>query len=140
DAEADLSVSGTDVPAQGTVAEADASGAATDPAAQACAPGPHAAEWTMSLSANGQSLTVPIYVDPTSGADTTNGAYELQTCLPSSDVPQDQGGAPLGAKVTFVGLDITSVLTNPAAAAIPVWRAFFTSYVAGTATPDPTSV
>jgi hypothetical protein len=94
------------------------------PQAQACAPGQHAAVWTMhvefGLSSN--TAVVPIYIDPTSGGETTLGAYKLQACLPLSFMASP-GGPPLGSRVRELGLEFTH-LTNPSSAAVYVWRAF----------------
>ena len=94
------------------------------PQAQACAPGQHAAVWTMDLEFlfSSKSVVVPIYIDPTSGDEATLGAYKLQACLPLSAFASP-GGSPLGSKVRGVGFEFTR-LGNPTSAAVYVWRAF----------------
>ena len=94
------------------------------PQAQACAPGPHAAVWTMGLEFGFSSTKtlVPIYVDQTSGDETALGAYKLQACLPLASVASP-GGWPLGSKLRDLDLEFTR-LTNPTSAALYVWRAF----------------
>lgn len=102
------------------------------PQAQACAPGPHAAVWTMGLEFGLVSTTktlVPIYIDPTSGDETALGAYKLQACLPLTSVASP-GGWPLGSKLRELDLEFTR-LTNPTTTAVYVWRAFVSN-------PDPT--
>lgn len=131
---------GTDVQATGTIVVDDPLKYTADPRAQACAAGQHAAVWLLNLTASGQTIQLPVFVDPTTGADTANGAYVLQTCPLSPDVPADQGGALLGAKLADLSLQTTGIFANPATAGMPVWRAYLTSYTAGTATVDPASV
>jgi len=101
------------------------------PQAQACAPGAHAAVWV----AKPANFNIPIYVDPTSGAETALGAYKLQTCLPS---PTDPTSPAPGTRLTEAELGFTrTVLTNPSTPGAYLWRVFNTPYVAGTATPNP---
>lgn len=84
-------------------------------AANQCAPGPHAAVWVLTLTASGQTLTVPVYVDPTTGTEAAIGAYKLTVCLPSPNIPQSQGGATFGAKLILAQLNLQSgVITTPA--------------------------
>jgi hypothetical protein len=100
------------------------------PQAQACAPGAHAAVWV----AQPANFRIPIYVDPTSGAEAALGAFKLQTCLPS---PADPKSPAPGTRVTEAELDFTrTVLTNPSTPDFYLWRVLVTPYVAGTATPN----
>ena len=101
------------------------------PQAQACAPGAHAAVWV----AQPANFRIPIYVDPTSGAETALGAFKLQTCLPS---PSDPTSPAPGTRLTEAEIGFTrTVLTNPSATGVYMWRVLVTPYVAGTATPNP---
>jgi hypothetical protein len=127
---------GTSLPLQGQVIADTPAKYASDPRAQACAPGTHAAVWVIQLQLQAQTLNVPMFVDPTSGAEAALGSYKIQVCFASPDVPEAQGGAPFGAKVVEADVDFTSAFTNPASAAIYVWRALVTPYVAGTGTPN----
>jgi hypothetical protein len=97
------------------------------PEAQACAPGPHAGVWAMPLDfvISSARTVVPVYVDPTSGAETALGAYKLQTCLPLALIPSP-GGWPIGSRLRDLILEFTR-FTNPDAAADYVWRAFVTN-------------
>jgi len=107
----------------GNLKAADPGVYVNSPQAQACAPGPHAAVWTMHLEfLRADTAVVPIYIDPTSGDETTLGAYKLQTCLPLSHLASP-GGSPLGSRMLNLGLELTRVV-NPASAAVYVWRAF----------------
>jgi hypothetical protein len=104
---------------------------AVDPAAydatteaQACAPGMHAGVWVMPLDflISSARTAVPVYVDPTAGAETALGAYKLQTCLPLAIIPSP-GGWPIGSRLRDLTFDF-SRFTNPGAAGVYTWRAF----------------
>jgi hypothetical protein len=78
----------------------------------------------------GQQLpAVPLYVLPTTGAETALGALKFVVCLPPPDVPEANGGAPLGAK--FIGVEATlrGAITAPATG---TWIALWTPYQAAT--------
>jgi len=75
--------------AQATLAVADPAAYVSDPKAQACAPGSHAAVWKATLSAGGgRSLELPIFVDPAGTSAPAGAAYVLQACpiWPSTEV------------------------------------------------------
>ena len=55
----------------------------SNPEAQACAPGAHAAVWV----AHAASFAIPLYVDPTSSTESSLGAFKLQACFTSPDSP-----------------------------------------------------
>jgi hypothetical protein len=105
------------------------------PEAQACAPGAHAAVWVMPLDflISSARTVVPVYVDPTRGAETTLGAYKLQTCLPLAIIPSP-GGWPIGSRLRDLTFEFTH-FTNPAVAAVYTWRAF-ASYPDPSGNPD----
>lgn len=111
-----------------------------DPAkylANPCAPGPHAAVWILRLEAAGQTLAVPIYVDPiTAGPEAAFASFRLVVCLPSPHIPPEQGGAAFGAKLLTAILQLNQVYTAPTAAGRYVWPAIFTPYAAGSAVPN----
>ena len=94
------------------------------PQAEACAPGPHVAVWTMRLEFlfSSDVPVVPIYIDPTSGDEAALGAYKLQVCLPLSGLVSP-GGPPLDSKMRTIGFVFTR-FTNPSSAADYLWRAF----------------
>jgi hypothetical protein len=115
---------------------------AVDPAAydhtseaQACAPGAHAAVWVMPLDflISSARTAVPVYIDPTTGAETALGAYKLETCLPLAIIPSP-GGWPIGSRLRELTFEFTR-LTNPTAAGIYTWRAF-ASYPDPSGDPD----
>ena len=113
---------------------------ADDPAkyvANTCSPGTHAAVFVASLFVSGITVPVPLYVDPTSGADAALGGFKIEACLASPDVPAAVGGAPGGLRLIEADLDLVGVFVNPAAAGTYTWSVFETPFTAGTATPDP---
>ena len=112
---------------------------ASDPVSQACDANPHAAVWLLTLSASGQSLSIPVFVDRTTGADAALGGFLLEACFASPDVPSDQGGAPFGAQLISVSLETTGVIVN-APSGSPVWKGFITPYTAGTGASDATGI
>jgi hypothetical protein len=97
---------------------------------------PHAATWLLVLTAAGQTLNVPAFVDPTSGAEAALGASRIMVCLPSPDVPVSAGGAQFGAKLLDVNFTVNGVYAA-SAAPISAWLGTFVPYTAGTATPNP---
>jgi hypothetical protein len=109
------------------------------PQAQACAPGAHTAVWIMDFEDglfSPQTVTVPIYIDPTSGDEAALGAYKLQACLPLAHTGSP-GGWPLGSKLRGLGLGFTRI-TNPTSAANYIWRAFVSNPDAN-GNPDPST-
>jgi hypothetical protein len=125
------------VAATGTLTADDPAKYAADPSAQACAPGTHAAAWTTTLTASGQTLPITFFVDPTAGPDTALGAFKLVACLPSPDVPVEQGGAPGGMQLVELELVFPDTFTNPPKQGVYVWRVYETPFTLGTATADP---
>jgi hypothetical protein len=128
---------GTKVQATGTITVDDPAKYAADPTAAACDANQHAAVWLLTLSASGQSIAVPLFIDQTTGADTALGSFVLQACLRSPDVPADQGGAPLGAQLIDVDLETSGVVIN-APTGQNVWHAFITPFAPGSAAVDTT--
>ncbi len=63
--DAELSIAGAMVEATGSINADDPARYATDPASQACAAGTHAAVWLVTLTDAGQTLSVAVFVDPT---------------------------------------------------------------------------
>jgi hypothetical protein len=121
-----LLATGSDA-AVGDLEAVDPAAYADVPQSQACAPGPHAAVWTMPLDfvISSMRAVVPIYLDPTTGAEEALGAYKLQICLPLTLIPSP-GGWPVGSRLSELALDFARI-TNPAAPGVYVWRAFVTN-------------
>jgi hypothetical protein len=130
---------GAKLPMTGTLTVDDPAKYAGNANAQACDANAHAAVWLLTLTASGQSIAIPVFVDRTTGGDTTLGGFAIEACLASPDVPVEQGGAPFGAQLIDVSLQTSGVVVN-APAGSPVWKGFITPYVAGTATPDPAGI
>ena len=124
--------------AVGDLKAADPAAYVNTPQAQACAPGTHVGVWAMNLGFDLSStkITVPIYVDPTSGDETALGAYKLQACLPLAGVASP-GGWSIGSRVRDLDLEFTR-LTNPASAGLYVWKGFVDNPDAS-GNPDPTT-
>jgi hypothetical protein len=108
----------------------------------------HTAFWVAQLTAAGQTLEVPIFVDAiplTSGTDATGapvpnpeaaaGSAKINFCLPSPDVPPPAGAA-FGAHLFDAVLAIKGVWSGGSNEYR--WRAVVIPYTAGTATADPT--
>ncbi len=113
---------------------------ADDPAkhaGNACAPAPHQAVWLLRLHGVGQTIQVPLYVDQvTGGAEAAYASWRIQACLPSPDVPEAQGGAKLGAKLTSIQFSVGTMFVNPSVAGAHVWRAGLTPYARASGTID----
>jgi hypothetical protein len=90
----------------------------------------HGAFWVMTLSAAGQTLEVPVFVDPVS---LPFAKAVISLCLPSPDVAPPQGAA-FGAKVLLAYLTLKGVFGSPTGDYR--WRALVTTYKPGTATAD----
>jgi hypothetical protein len=103
----------------------------------ACAPGLHEAVWITSITApQQQPIRIPVYVDSTAGApDAALGAVRLQACLPSPNVPESQGGAPLGTKLLEATFTLEQVFT-PQGTGVLQWNGQFVPYLPGTRTPN----
>ena len=126
-------ISPTPLPLRGTIKADDPLKYVSNP----CAPGIHAVVLLLALQAAGRELDVPVYVDPTAGAEAALGSVKLQLCLPSPDVPEASGGPPFGSKLISATLHLKNVFVLPAQAGSYAWTVVATPYLPGTATPDP---
>ena len=87
------------------------------------------ATWIMMLSAAGQTLPVPAFLVPTSGAQAALGPGYIQICLPPPDLPAGTPGrATFGAKVYSAELSINGVFSP---VPLGAWIAFWTPYRPG---------
>ena len=106
-----------------------------DPAAHlsdSCAPGQHAAVWRLSVAVAQTPVVIYLYVDPiTSGPEALFASGKIQFCL------EGPPGTPPGAQLLFAFFSVKNVFTNPPNTADRLWRATFTPFTAGTATPNP---
>jgi hypothetical protein len=112
----------------------DATAYAADPAAQACAPGTHAAYWKASVESltSSTTLVMPIAVDTATDASGAT-TYVLRFCpiaAPSTDNPS-------GLSLVLSYLTFDSI-TVPATTGVYQWSALVTPATA-TLTPDPTT-
>ncbi|HVD05444.1 MAG TPA: hypothetical protein VNB89_05490, partial [Gemmatimonadaceae bacterium] len=91
----------------------------------------HSAFWVLALEASGQKLSVPVFVDATTGGEATFASFKLQVCLPPP------AAATFGAKLLDAALTVSNVFTAPSSPGDYVWPAFFTPYssAAGPANP-----
>jgi hypothetical protein len=103
--------------------------------APGCATGTHLAVWNLALSVAGQSINLPVHVDPTAGAETALGAYKMVVCLAPSDVPQGTPGrSPNGAQLLEANFTVNNIFQVPSAESL--WKAITTPYAAGTGLPN----
>jgi hypothetical protein len=127
---------GLTLPLQGSVVAADPA-QYTGPPNNLCSPGTHFAVWLLNLSVAGQTITIPVYVDPTSGAQTILGAYKIVACFTPPDVPMTAPiRAPFGAQLLDANFTVNSAITLPSASGRYAWRALFTPYTPGTGVPN----
>jgi hypothetical protein len=94
-----------------------------------------AAVWILNLSVAGQTIALPLYVNPTSGAEQTLGAYKLSICLPPPDVPiGTPGRSANGAQVLDAKFTVNGIFSTPSTAGILRWESLFTPYNPGRGT------
>jgi hypothetical protein len=127
--------------ASGTVLIADKSSPALQASATQCTGTPaHAAIWLLHTVAPGQTLDVPLYVDPTNGDEAVFSSAKLVLCLPNPYEQAPPGTrAPGGAKIFDTKATLSAgVITNPTAAGAYVWRAVIAPWTANGANPNPT--
>jgi hypothetical protein len=94
-----------------------------------------AAVWILNLSVAGQTIALPLYVNPTAGAEQALGAYKLSICLPPPDVPiGTPGRSANGAQVLDAKFTVNGIFTTPTAGGILRWESLFTPYNPGKGT------
>jgi len=126
-----LALGGALLPLEGDIVVAPA-GAVT-PASQTGCIGAVTPQLTLLLvlQAAGQTINLPAYIVPTSGAQTALGSTQLVFCLPPPDIPADQGGATFGAKFLSADLTLNGVIGSVVQGA---WAALWTPWNAGVGT------
>jgi len=119
------------IPLTGNVVVADPT-KYTSPTDVACSQAPiNQAVWNLVLTAAGQTLNVPVYVDPAPASLAALGVKTvLATCLASPDVGA-ACAATLCAKLLDVNFTVSGVFS---AGASPTWISEFTPYTPGTVT------
>jgi hypothetical protein len=102
----------------------------------ACARTPaSAAVWILNLSVAGQTIALPLYVNPTAGAEQALGAYKLSICLPPPDVPiGTPGRSANGAQVLDAIFTVNGIFQTPSTPGVLRWETLFTPYNAGKGT------
>jgi hypothetical protein len=124
---------GLTLPLSGPVTTDDPAKHTTD----ACSPGTNAAVWNMNLSVAGQTLVVPIYVNPTAGPTAALGAYNLRICLPPWDLPVGTPGRAFeGAQLLDAKFTVNKIFTTPTAGGLLKWETLFTPFNPGKGTPN----
>jgi hypothetical protein len=89
-----------------------------------------AAVWVLNLSVAGQTVTLPLFVNPTSGPEQQLGPYKLSICIPPGDVPQGTPGrATNGVQLLDAKFTVNGIFTTPATAGLIKWETLFTPYV-----------
>jgi len=102
--------------------------------ADVCSPGTHAAVWNLNLSVAGQTLVLPLYVDPTSGAAAALGAYQMRICLPPWDTPVGSPGRAFeGAQLLDAKFTVNNIFSG-APSTLAVWHTLFTPFNPGVGT------
>jgi hypothetical protein len=124
------------LPLSGTVTVDDPSKHATD-SAQCTGVAQSAAVWILNLSVAGNTIALPVYVNPTAGPEAALGAYKLTVCLAPWDIPESQGGAAQGAQVLDVLFTVNGIFTTPTGAGVSKWEELVTPYTPGKGTPNP---
>lgn len=101
--------------------------------ADACAPGMHAAVWTLNAAVPGQPANpIPVYVDHTAGAEAALGPAKLTVCFRNPTLPQnDPRRSPSGTKFLNAAFRVKGVFRNPSTAGMRIWRSIFTPYPVG---------
>jgi hypothetical protein len=122
------------LPLTGTIMAVDPASVAAQSAQ--CDDVVHAATWVMNLTAAGQTLQIPMFIDATTGAEAALAVYKIVVCLPPPDLPAGTPGrATFGAKLVFAQFDVNA-LANPPATGDYRWRSLWTPYTPGTGTPN----
>ena len=122
---------GIDLPLTGDVLVDNPANHTKDP----CSPGTNAAVLILQLSVAGQTINLPLYVNPTTGAETALGSAKLAICLAPSDTPQGSPGrSPFGAQLKSATFTVNNVFTPPAGATR--WESLWTPYAAGNGVPN----
>lgn len=117
------------------VADDPAKPANTAGSAQCAGVAKSQAVWIMNLSVAGNTLPIPVYVNPTAGPEQALGGYKLSICLPPPDVPVGTPGRSFqGAQLLEAKLSLTNVFTTPTSGSLVKWETLFTPYNPGVGT------
>ena len=123
-----LALGGALLPLQGDVVIAPPGAVSPTTQAQCTQGATPQATLLLVLQAAGQTINLPAFVIPTSGAQQAIGSTQLVFCLAPPDIPQAQGGATFGAKFLSADLTLTGVFSPVVQGA---WVGFWTPWQAG---------
>jgi hypothetical protein len=130
-----LDLAGADLPLEGQLVVAAPGQIPAATVAQCTQGVTPIATWVMVLTAAGQTLQVPTYLVPTSGAQAAAGPAYIAICLPPPDVPAGTPGrATFGAKVYSAELAVNGVFSK---VAVGAWISSWVPYTPGAGTPNP---
>ncbi|MFL5680145.1 MAG: hypothetical protein ACJ77B_06040, partial [Chloroflexota bacterium] len=116
-------------PIVGLLAVSDASRFASDPAAQACDPGPHLAVWEIDSLTDEKASPLPVFLDAPGASDPVEAGYRIELCPPP---------APASGFVVALAISV-GILVEPTDPGTYLWHAFIAPATAGGTTPDPTT-
>jgi hypothetical protein len=120
-----------DLPLTGDVIVGDPSQFTKSP----CSPGNNQAVWLLQLSVAGQTINLPVYVNPTAAAEAGLGSAKLAVCLLPSDTPQGSPSrSPFGAQLKSATFTVNNAFTPPSGAVR--WESLWTPYGAGNGVPN----
>jgi hypothetical protein len=125
-----LALGGALLPLAGDIVVAPPGAIAAATQTACIGPVPPQATLLLVLQAAGQTINLPAYIIPTSGAQTALGAAQLVFCLPPPDLPAPVG-ATFGAKFLSADLTLNGVIGPIAQGA---WVAFWTPWNPGVGT------
>jgi hypothetical protein len=128
------------ITAEGTILVGDTTSVALEAAATQCTGSPtHATIWLLHMVVAGETLDVPVFVDPTTGADAAFSAAKLVLCLPNpyEEAQPPSSRAASGAKIIDAKIALSAgVLTNPPAAGTYLWRTVVTPWMTNSPLPN----
>jgi hypothetical protein len=129
---------GLTLPLSGPVVTSDPATTANRTGSVQCAGAPQSqAVWIMNLGVAGNTLAIPLYVNPAVGPERTLGGYKLSICLPPPDVPAGTPGRAFqGAQLLDALLTLKNVFTTPTSGALARWETLFAPYNPGIGTVD----
>ena len=106
--------------------------------AQCAGPAPIDGVWRLELTAAGQNLTVPAYVQTvTAGPEAAFASGKITFCLASPYAEAGPARAQLGAKLLSATLNIRGVFTNPTTRGAYRWRALATPWTPNSGAVNP---
>jgi hypothetical protein len=103
----------------GSISPVSTSDSRVSTSATGCDATPHLAAWLVSMTGGGDSLTFPVFVDATSGSDTSLGSYAIVACFPSLS---SQGTQFVSATLQILGF------TAPKAGGTFTWHSLLTPF------------